>query len=339
MPQASSKLSAFLTHPLVRGTVVAGAVAGTVLALAAAYYPIRRYASHVVSTQAVTSSVSIDLAHLPAGMAPELSGLLLDEARRFAGETTADPITGKSIKNFTRLQDPLDRTVLADLAGAYQAHMDQRSNAWIKNIVAIHRAYDRHQNQQKITIEAQYRTAAALVERGDLLYLVDDEGVRLPGEMTAAQCAALQSRRVLPLVAIRGSAAALPAPGQAFAAADFAAGMQLLTILAAQPYARQITGVNVANYDGRVDKMAPQITLDTTFGTSVWWGRPAHDETFYEVSLPAKLKTLTRIALRYARIDAAHRYVDIRFEQPRVPVPEPAITQDSRPPATAPRHG
>jgi len=320
MPQASSKLSAFLTHPLVRGTVVAGAVAGTVLALAAAYYPIRRYASHVVSTQAVTSSVSIDLAHLPAGMAPELSGLLLDEARRFAGETTADPITGKSIKNFTRLQDPLDRTVLADLAGAYQAHMDQRSNAWIKNIVAIHRAYDRHQNQQKITIEAQYRTAAALVERGDLLYLVDDEGVRLPGEMTAAQCAALQSRRVLPLVAIRGSAAALPAPGQAFAAADFA-------------------GVNVANYDGRVDKMAPQITLDTTFGTSVWWGRPAHDETFYEVSLPAKLKTLTRIALRYARIDAAHRYVDIRFEQPRVPVPEPAITQDSRPPATAPRHG
>ncbi len=331
--------SAFFSHPLIRGTLAFCAVIATVAALAAVYYPIHRYARQIATQRSASCSVSIELAHQPAWVSSQLSGLILEQARAFAQETSPDAATGKPIKNFARLQDPTDGSILADLANTFMAHQAERNNAWIKNISAIHRVYDRPHDQQKITIDAEYRNPVALVVQGDSYYQVDADGTRLPGVLALQDCVALQSRRTIPLMVIRGADSSLPDPGQRFTTADFAAAMQLVDIFSSQPYVRQIAAINVANYGGRMDKMAPQITLDTAFGTQIWWGRPAHDETIYEVSLPAKLKMLKHIAMRYSRIDAAHRYVDIRFEQPRVPAPEPAITQENLTPPIAPRHG
>jgi hypothetical protein len=311
----------FQSRP-VRGIAVFCAVAATIVAIGAAYYPVRHYSRQVITEQAKTCSVSIELTHQPAWITQERSAQILEQARIFAQDSSMDPLTGKTVKNFARLQNPIDGSILGDLADAFTAHRAEHNNAWIKRIVAIHRAFDRKANQQKITIEAEYRQTVALVARGEFYYQVDAEGVRLPGELSVQDCLTVQGTSPKQLLVIRGADCSLPDPGQAFNAADFSAGLQLVDILTHQPYAKQIAAINVGNFGGRVDKMAPQITLDTAFGTQIWWGRAPSDELFYEVALPVKLSTLSRIALRYSRIDASQRYVDIRFEQPRIPAPE-----------------
>jgi hypothetical protein len=313
---------AFFKSRPIRGVAVFFALCATAAAIGAAYYPARRYSREVISEQSKTCSVSIELTHQPAWITKDLSALILEQASIFSQVSSLDPVTGKTVKNFARMQNPIDAGILGELADAFTLHPAEHNNAWIKRIVAIHRTFDRKANQQKITIDAEYRQSVALVARGDFYYQVDAEGVRLPGELSVQDCLAVQARSPWQLLVIRGADCALPEPGQAFDATDFSAALQLAEILSQQPYARQIAAIDVNNFGGRVDKSAPQITLDTAFGTQIWWGRAPHDEMFYEVSLPAKLSTLSSIALRYSRIDASQRYVDIRFEQPRIPAPE-----------------
>src|SRR5258708_7616735 len=111
--------SAFFNHPLIRGSLVFCAVIATVAALVAAYYPIQRYARKIASERSVSCSVSIELAHQPAWFSSQLSGLILEQARAFAQETSPDVATGKPTKNFARLQDPTDGSILADLANTF----------------------------------------------------------------------------------------------------------------------------------------------------------------------------------------------------------------------------
>ena len=96
---------------------------------------------------------------------------------------------------------------------------------------------------------------------------------------------------------------------------------------------KQIATINVSNYADRREpdprKLAPQILLETVFAdpiargeaTKIRWGRPVGGgKSFFEVPAAAKLRYLTNMFMRYNRIDAGEEYVDVRGDQPIVPM-------------------
>jgi hypothetical protein len=123
-----------------------------------------------------------------------------------------------------------------------------------------------------------------------------------------------------------------PEPGQAFVTKDAIAGLELAAVLAQQPYIKQIATITVSNFEGRLEpdprKLTPFIVLDTVFPnpatpgepTHIRWGRAVGDEQFFEVHTPTKLGYLMNLFARYNRIDAAQEWVDLRFDQPTVPM-------------------
>ena len=97
-------------------------------------------------------------------------------------------------------------------------------NAWIKRVTEVRRNVAKDNSVQTIEIYADWRTPAAWVraKAGDaaaeMLYLIDAEGVRLPGDYAAGQSRAnLMVIAGVDLPAVGGKPR-VPAPGQPWAA-------------------------------------------------------------------------------------------------------------------------
>jgi hypothetical protein len=106
----------------------------------------------------------------------------------------------------------------------------------------------------------------------------------------------------------------------------------MLSYLFDRPYTEQILRVNVANLGGRVDGKAPQIVLETKYNTQIWWGRPPSDndvDAFIEVSTARKLNYLRLACEQFGRVDARHRWLDIRFDRVTYPPDEEAAPSPS----------
>lgn len=294
------------------------------------------YGKQVVQATPVNAEIVIH--NPPAWLHRDIVLKLHDEAYDFARRDMA---------TYDRVRNILDNDILREIADLYTGiekadgkpvrRQSLGYNAWIKRIVAVRRDVAQDKSRQTIQIEAEWRAPVAWIraksEAGEVLCLIDREGVRLPGNYEPrdrARSSLLAIAGVdLPMLEGKGR---IPAPGETWAAGgsgrlgdDLAAGMKMVQMLQGQAYVAQIDAVDMSNFNGRQDARGPWIVLQTVWKTGeglprvIHWGRPAGEEKYYEVQAAAKLRVLNDIYLRFNRIDAGRDYVDIRTEMVRLP--------------------
>jgi hypothetical protein len=319
---------------------------------AEAYRRVTIFGTRVVQAHPVDAR--IELSNPPAWLDRRIVNALLEEAYQFAQR---DDTT------YQRARDILDKKVLEEFAELYTGvdssggkPVDRQAlgfNAWIKCITQVRRNIAKDKSIQTIQIFAEWREPAAWVRvgPGDEMCLIDREGVRLPGEYHAAD------RAHSPLMVISGmdlpmvdGRRAIPRPGQRWSTGendsvgdDLVAGMRLAEKLQSQRYANQIGSIDVSNFAGRKDAREPWIVFETIWAGAdgsprvVQWGRPIGEEKIYEVQAPRKLKALSDLYLRYARIDADRDIVDIRTEVVLLSEPSPKPEDNLATPVKPPR--
>lgn len=321
------------------------------------------------------TDLRIDFTTRPAWIHPDLLKSILGEGQRFSkqqvnlidhsgalvnllnpgGAKAGQRDTVVTVPNYFRLCNPLDEHVLKELHEQFTTQVSERQKAWIKQIKSIHReelqvggsgsvgvggGTGRVTRRVTIKIEAEFRQAVAFVEQGGNFYLVDAEGVLLPGVYSA------QDRKLIHgMLAIKNARGALPEQvGEVWnpASGDAQVGIALARYLSGKPFTTQISAIDLANLDGRVDAVGPWITLDTIFplpedpskSTQVYWGRPMGQEGVREIKAAAKLKALHDLYTQFGRIDAGRAYVNIRLDEIQIPMETPAA--DSATPVGTP---
>ncbi|MFH0982977.1 MAG: hypothetical protein V2A79_15765 [Planctomycetota bacterium] len=170
------------------------------------------------------------------------------------------------------------------------------TDPWVRRVKSVCRLHD-----LRIVVECAYRLPAALVQLDSGFYLVDQERVRLPG--------VYGYQDALPL--IQGVGSDPPPPGTVWTAPDLAAGMALARLIASEPFARQVTGIQVHNYGGR--RLPPDAHLVLTTdraGCLIKWGS-APGEEVEENSSRQKIAILRHNFERFGRADAGFHVIDI----------------------------
>ena len=170
------------------------------------------------------------------------------------------------------------------------------TDPWIRRVNRVRRTHD-----LRIAVSCTYRLPAALVQIDSSFYLVDDERVRLPGVYGYQES--------LPL--IQGVASEPPPPGEAWGGADLAAGMALGRLITPEPFADQITGIQVHNYGGRRSPRDAHVVLTTDrAGCLIRWGS-APGEEIEENDATEKIAILRHNFERFGRADAGFRTIDV----------------------------
>lgn len=351
-PDAQLDKQRFWEIPWLRGLLIIASVLLAAWGVYAGARQIRRYGQqkHEQNLAAVIAAGRMDLRidfapPRPTWIDPHLLREILKEAQLFAEKTVPPEQPGQPpVSNYFRLCNRLDDQVLGELAQVFIANRGKRQNAWIRQIRSVRRVGSSDGLRQTILIDALFRRPVAFVAQGNSYFLVDADGVLLPGEYHEEDLKAIHG-----LLVIRKVEESLPAePGQTWISPGGKVAIRLAMLLADKPYIAQIAAINMENFDARMDPMGPQIKLDTVFQnpadpsrvTEIHWGRAPGDESFREVQLAAKLKALNELYLRFNRIDAGQSYVDIRTEQVRIPrtASGPTGSHDAADTAPADRH-
>jgi hypothetical protein len=339
-------------RPWMRPLITAGAVLLIAGICAEIYRRAAIFGTRVLQAHPVDAR--IEISNPPPWIPhPVVSGLL-EEAYQFAQRDEA---------TYQRSRNTLDKGILQEFAALYagidhtgEKPVDRQSlgfNAWIKDVSQVRRNIAKDKSIQTIQIFAEWRQPAAWLRTGpgDEMCLIDDQGVRLPGEYHAADRAqsSLMVITGMDLPLIDGEPA-IPRPGQRWAARgddslgeDLLAGMQLAERLQTQRYAGQIAAIDVTNFSGRKNVREPWVVFQTIWPGAdgsprvIQWGRPMGEEKIYEVQASRKLKALGDLYLRYARIDADRDIVDIRTEVVLLSKPAPKPGDTSPAPVKPPR--
>lgn len=181
--------------------------------------------------------------------------------------------------------------------------------AWVREVRSVRRYAD-----GRVTVSCAYRSAAALVQIGGDYYLIDPDGVRLPGRFSYHPS----------FVVVQGTDAMPPEPGATWPGGDIKAGLKILRLLQQEPFFDQLTGVLVGNYLGRRDKHKPHILLATApAGGRIVWGS-APGEEIEENTAQRKIMLLRENYRRWGRIDAGRDYIDISTYPDRLTTRAPA---------------
>lgn len=221
----------------------------------------------------------------------------------------------------TRLAQPLvshssfDKQMLEDTYAVLKA------NPWIKQIRSVRRVYGQAPGDT-LEIDCDYRAPIALVKSGDLYWLVDGEGVKLPEGYTRDHVAQIVvgSDRKINIRIVEGVEKWPPETGKKWVGADLAAALDMVKLLYGLPYAEEIVKVDVHNFDRRRNDKEAQIVLMTKYGSEVRWGQPISAVDFFtEEPVSRKLAYMKAIHEEYKRVDGNHRWIDIRFGQPTYP--------------------
>jgi hypothetical protein len=197
------------------------------------------------------------------------------------------------------------------------------ASPWIREVRQIRRVY-RDRPGDTIEIDCDYRAPVALVQYNrDAFWLVDGEGVKLPASFNLSQLNRVvrgadgkMNIRIITGVQHKPVPVGTKWPGE-----DLAAGLDMVRLLYGLPYAEEIVQVDVSNYGGRDSIKEAQITLGTTQGNTIKWGRPINggNDFFVEISTQRKLETLKEIFEQYHQVDAGQQWVDIRLDKPTYP--------------------
>jgi hypothetical protein len=209
---------------------------------------------------------------------------------------------------------PTDRLFDPTLASRLGAALAAPDVGWVKSVERIQVRPD-----AVVAVTCRYRRPRAWVIPGPsrkLCYLIDAEGIRLPGRYEAADC------KPSGLMTITGVHGKPPEVGQKWSAPDLAAGLKLVTLLSPRPFQGEITAISVANHDGRNDKNRSHIELITDpKGPHIWWGRPPDAEHGIEISAAQKVTLLETLYRQWGHLSVNRPYIDIRTWPDRVAMP------------------
>jgi hypothetical protein len=184
-------------------------------------------------------------------------------------------------------------------------------SGWIRSVGTVEKCYG-----GAIRAKCEFRKPIAWVMCGDWCYLVDGEGVRLPGRYAHIQ---VKGAGLLQIAGVRESP---PDVGAVWPGRDLTAGVQLAEMIEGCDFRKQINGVLVYNYNGREDSYEPHIQLATDRpGGRIRWGRAPGSEVGIEPSAGQKIALLRGIYRKYRRVDMGRPYVDIRRSPYSVDVP------------------
>ena len=204
-----------------------------------------------------------------------------------------------------------DRLLDEQLAGRLGRALSDPEVGWVRSVDRVVIYPD-----GVVSIRCQFREPVAWVCQGKFCYLVDWEGVRLPGRYEVADCEGSS------LMIIDGVRMKPPDVGQAWRGADLSAGLKLAMKLRSHSFRHQVNRIMVDNYDGRVDRSRPHIELVTDrAGSRIWWGRAADEEFGTEISAEQKLTLLQTLYDQWGRIDLNRPYVNIMTWPDRIALP------------------
>ncbi len=207
--------------------------------------------------------------------------------------------------------------ILEDLAGLRQSHWTDEHlcervydrlarNVWIRWIHRISKA-----KPGVVRVDCEYRLPIAMIQNHEYFYLVDEYGVRLPGQY------GYQPGWLL----IQGVAEGLPQPGEMWPGDDIAAGVRLAKMILEQPYHDQVEALLLHNYQGRRDPYSAHIELVTDRdGNRILWGS-APGEELEENTAAQKLRILSQNYRQHGRIDANQPKIDISVFPDRFFIP------------------
>ena len=179
-------------------------------------------------------------------------------------------------------------------------------NAWVRSVRRVGKA-----EPGVIRVECEYRRPIAMVQQNEYFYMLDEYGIRLPGQYD------YQPGWLL----IQGVQAALPDPGEIWPGADLDAGLRLAGMLLDQPYHHQVVAVLMHNHAGRVDPYRHHVELVTDRdGSRILWGSAPGEEQ-EENSAAHKLRILAENFRQHGRIDAYQPRIDISVFPDRYVIP------------------
>lgn len=163
----------------------------------------------------------------------------------------------------------------------------------------------------RFDISCRYRQPAAIVLHQGTGYLVDADGIRLPGKYVQHP-----SWRT-----VFGVQSEPPPPGQKWEGDDLRNGLAVLTTVQLEPFAPQIIGVAVENHVGRRDPRMGHIELVTDRpGGRIRWGSAPGME-LEENGAGQKLALLRKNYLDTGRADAGHVVIDVSVFPDRFTIP------------------
>ncbi len=259
------------------GVLVLVATAGL-----AAAYGLTNLDAHVDQQLAQQSSLSVAFVDLP------------DELVEFARDDLYGSVSGLMSADWT------DDALCREMAARVEAV------SWVAQV-----EYARRRGDGRFEVSCRYRRPFAMTQDGREFFLVDREGVRLPGSY--------QYDSAWPL--IQGASAPVPDAGQPWPGKDMKAGLTVIDLIARMPFAGQVTAVLVENVGGRVAPRRSHIELATDrAGGRIHWGSAPGMEV-EENSVEQKLAILTANFRRTGRADADHAVIDVSTFPDRFTIP------------------
>jgi hypothetical protein len=195
---------------------------------------------------------------------------------------------------------------------------------WVKKVTAVERVFP-----DRLLIKFEYRKAHAAVRRDNGYVLVDRDGVRLPGVYTSAPACERP-------VQITGVASLPPEPGKVWDDASLKAAVAMSDFIPDNSILRRlgIREVDVSNFGGRQDPRRSELSLVTTNGCVVAWGRTSQTSKFGDLSTEEKLENLREVLAVYPDLNGLKR-VTLDFRGSRSVEPTDSYVQ--MPPPAPPR--
>ena len=223
-----------------------------------------------------------------------------------------------------RSASPFDHNLLVDAVDRL------RANPWVREVRQVRRSYGEGPGDT-LVVDCDYRVPIALVKWGLYYWLVDNDGFKLPDQFTEAELPQVTGGRDghTELRVVTGVRQPPPENGQRWAGGDLSAALDMAKLIHGKGFLDSVTGINVANFGGRMGRAEPQVVLDTKDHTQVWWGRPPLSDDFYvEVPVAKKLATLQAVVQQFGRVDAGKAWLDVRFDTGLLPADPPTAAPD-----------
>ena len=171
-------------------------------------------------------------------------------------------------------------------------------NPWVRK---VHRL--RQERNGTVTVLADYRQPAAVVDGRHGYHRVDAHGVQLPGLFVRNK---LESLGMLLIVGVEASP---PGEGLHWPGDDLSAALALVQVMEGQPYRKQIKYIDTSLRDHRERVRLAIVT--TTKNGCVRWGLAPGINDPVEQDTSTKLRRVATVYRKYGDIGADGRIVDI----------------------------
>ncbi len=230
---------------------------------------------------------------------PPITRVVLEDKPDWMDEATATDIC--RLVSELAAQDPSD----LDLPAKAAAKLAQ--SVWVKRVLpaGVVNNYD-----GTLSIRCEFREPIAAVSTGGVLVRVDEQALVLPGKLLLSGVPVGKYKTIL------GVTSEPPDPGQVWDSPDLLAAVELLSFIQDRPFSREITAIDVSNYNGRQDVSKPHIVMFTDQRTVLNWGRAIGTEGRIEVDYQQKLQHLEGLFAEHGSLNEL-LYVDLTGRKPR----------------------